>query len=459
MITAGEAVRSALLAAGDRPLLLDPKGRVRTGAQLVERVDALAGALLDRGAAGARVGLWYRNSLPAIEAFLAVEWVGGTRVPVDPGAPPAEARAVFAAAGVALVLADAEHADGDDAVHDHGRALRGTPAWPAQPVPPERTLLLYPRQVVDGALAAVPISYGSWAETMRVNVACYLDGRYGMPMADDDVYLTVQQLMHGTGLLGTFPFLHLGLPQVVLDRFDPDAVCEAVARFGVTSTMLVSAMLPPLATRWRDTPLRRVLYGGAPLTGPDLRTALAAFGPVLVQVYGRLEGGWPISVLDTQAHTRILAGDDELLSSCGFPLSDVEVQLRPTGDDPDVGELAVRTPMAAAEYLDADGWCPLGDVVRRDRNGYLHHLGRLDQMINNGYHVYPAEVEYALRQLPGVLAARVVGERDPRRGQRVVAYVVPSTAGTMNPDDIRQRLRERLAGYKVPERIEVVTDL
>ncbi|MFC7547987.1 class I adenylate-forming enzyme family protein [Plantactinospora sp. GCM10030261] len=462
-VVAGAGHRAALLAAGDRPVLIDPDGRRRSGLDLAERVDRLTGALSVSGLAGRRIGLWYRNSVAAVEAFLAVEWLGGTRVPVDPGAPAAEARAVFEAADVDLVLADAEHATllPGAVTHDDEQPLGGVAYWPAVPVDPRRALLLYPRQVLDGQLLAVPISYANWAETMRVNLALYRGGRYGPPVDQDDVFLTVQQLMHGTGMLGTFPFLLLGLPQVVLGRFDPAAALDAMDRFGVTSTMLVSGMLPPLTSAagsgngasGRGTSLRRVLYGGAPLPAATVRAALDSFGPVLVQVYGRLEGGWPISVLGTDAHARILAGDDALVTSCGRPVDEVRTRV-----DPDTGELSVRTPMAVHEYTDHDGWCSLGDVVSRDDNGYLFHRGRLDGMINNGYHVYPGEVEQALRQLPEVADARVVGEPDPRRGQRVVAYVMPRAGG----DDalatrLRAQLRQRLAGYKVPERIDIVT--
>lgn len=453
-LVAGADTRRALLTTGDRPALLDPSGRSRTGAELVERVDALAGGLVGP-ALGGRVGLWYRNSIEAVEAFLAVEWLGATRVPVDPGAAPDEAVATFAAAGVDVVLTDSAHAGlvPDSLVHDRGSPLRGTPCWPAHEVPAGRPLVLYSRMVRDGELLAVPISYGNWAEIMRVNVALYRDGHYGPPIAGDDVYLTVQQLMHGTGLLGTFPFLLLGLPQVIVEKFAADALPDIIGRFGVTSTMLVSAMLPPLRAAYGGvpTPLRRVVYGGAPLPADDLLGAVRAFGPVLVQVYGRLEGGWPISLLSTADHAAISAGDRDLRTSCGRPIDAVRVRVRD-------GELSVRTPMASAEYTNPDGWCALGDLARLDERGYLHHLGRVDGMINNGYHVYPAEVEHALRRLPGVADARVVGEPDPRRGQAVVAYVV-STGDAGTPAQIRDALRQRLAAYKVPERVEVVAAL
>jgi fatty-acyl-CoA synthase len=87
MIRAGNEIRAALIRADNRVMLHDMAGRTRTARQLLENVDRVAGALIARGAYGGKIGLWYRNSLRAVEAFLAVEWIGGTRVPVDPHAP------------------------------------------------------------------------------------------------------------------------------------------------------------------------------------------------------------------------------------------------------------------------------------------------------------------------------------------------------------------------------------
>ena len=132
MPAAGAATRAALQAAGARPMLYDLAGGYRSGDDLIHRVDELAATLAARGLAGRRIGLWYRNGLAAIEAFLAVEWIGATRVPVDPDAAAAEAVAVFDSAGCAGVLVDDEHAGAAPAgalVHEDRAPLRGSGAF------------------------------------------------------------------------------------------------------------------------------------------------------------------------------------------------------------------------------------------------------------------------------------------------------------------------------------------
>jgi acyl-CoA synthetase (AMP-forming)/AMP-acid ligase II len=459
-VHAGRAVRQALLQAGERRLLTDGAGNSRTGSALAMRVDRLAGALLERGLAQRRIGLWYWNSLAAIEAFLAVEWLGGTRVPVDPGTSPEEARAIFAAAEVDAVLCDAAHADcwAGALVHDEGTELMGPPRWPDLTVEGSRSLLLYPRAVVEGQLLGVPISYANWAAVMELNIRLYREGGYGPPIAEDDCYLTAQQLMHGTSLVGTFPFLMMGLPQVVARRFEATELLPLIARERVTTTLFVPGMVMRLTDAVErqpgaPLPFRRILYGGGVLPAAELRRALRVLGSEMVQLYGRLEGGWPLCVLGAAEHRAIAQGDELLARSCGRPIRETELRLRPlAGRAPGEGELWVRNGMVSEAYADAEGWCSLGDILWQDERGYLYYRGRLDRMINTGYHVYPEEVEEALRPLPGIAEVRVVGEPTAAGNDTLVALIVPLPG--INPavllETARSSLERRLARYKVP---------
>jgi acyl-CoA synthetase (AMP-forming)/AMP-acid ligase II len=180
----GPGVRSALRRAGDRVLLTEIDGHTRTGLELAQRIDCLAGELTDRGLAGERIGLWYTNSIAAIEAFLAVEWIGGTRVPVDPEATADEARSTLKAAKVALVLADEMHSslidDEPNLVYTHGTYsnVAAGPVLPLSAVPRERTHTLFTRGVTEDGLQAVALSYRNWAATISMNTALYQNGRY-----------------------------------------------------------------------------------------------------------------------------------------------------------------------------------------------------------------------------------------------------------------------------------------
>jgi acyl-CoA synthetase (AMP-forming)/AMP-acid ligase II len=462
-------LRSRLLEKGDASVLLDLAGRVRSGRELVERVDRLAGALAGEGLGGKRVGVWYSNCIAAFEAFLAIEWISATRVVLDPAAAPSEADAVFRAAGAKFALADASHAESLQIPamrHEDDAPSAGPSREPEIGIPAARPLHLYPRAVQGGELFGIPISYGNWAATIDLNSGLYRDGRYGGGWDEaDEVFLALQQILHGTGLLGSFPFLSMGLPQVVMPEFDPRLVAGAVERFGVTTTGMTSGMLSQLVNAMGDAhvgSLKRVIYGGAPLSMEQMHRANDVLGPVLVQIYGRLEGGWPLSILDQDDHAAILSGDGQLGRSCGRVLGEsVEVRLRAVAGRPDgVGEICTRSAMAVEEFSDPDGWCALGDLARLGDDGYLYLEGRLDDMINTGYHVYPAEIREAMLAIPQVREVEVVGEPDAKRGELVVAYVVPSPAGPrMDAESLRNALGARLAAYKIPRRIHFVDSL
>jgi fatty-acyl-CoA synthase len=475
-VLAGAGSRAALRLAADRVLLTDAAGEVRTGRSLGDRTEALGRGLTALGLSGRRVGLWYWNSVAAIEAHLAVEWIGATKVPVDPGAPTAEARAVFEAAAVDAVLTDAAHQALPGAhLHDTHQPL-ATPGPARTPgaleeirVPADRTAVLYPRMTTAAGLFAVPISYRNWEAGIRNNVTLYRSGTYGPGFDSDEVFVTAQQLPHGTGLIGTFPFLHMGLPQVLLQRFDADAFTDAVHRHKATASFFV----PGMVTRLADTlhrsgrtvvpPLRRLLYGGAPIAAEEITQAHDRIGPVLVQLYGRFEGGWPLSVLSIEDHRRIAQGDADLARSCGRPVAGTNLRIRPVpGQPPDHGELCVRGDTVVPGHADPDGWYALGDICWLDDDGYLFLGGRLDGMINTGsYHVYPGEVEEAITAAPGVKATLVRGEPDPTWGQAVTAYVVPADpdAATTLPTTLRPLLEQRLARYKLPKRIHLIPSL
>jgi len=324
--------------------------------------------------------------------------------------------------------------------------------------------MIYPRGVTGGELHGIPLSYHNWAAIMDTNIALYRSGRYGQWDEGSEVFLSAQQVMHGTGFLGTFPFLALGLPQVLVGRFEAAAVVAAMTRHGVTATMFVPAMLRGFVAKARvdqGIKVRHLLYGGGPASPEDVIAAVDLLGPVLTQVYGRVEGGWPLAILDAADHAR-LQMRPELIRTFGRPIAEVDVRLRPLVDgDTANGELVVRSAMTSRDYADAEGWCSLGDVVRRDGDGYLSFERRLDRMINTGYHVYPEEIEAVIESLDGVAHARVVGEPHPRWGEMVVAYVVPrgDVARSALAGALPDAVAARLARYKVPREFRMVAEL
>jgi acyl-coenzyme A synthetase/AMP-(fatty) acid ligase len=97
--------------------------------------------------------------------------------------------------------------------------------------------------------------------------------------------------------------------------------------------------------------------------------------------------------------------------------------------------------------------------VRSD-DGYWTFLGRNSDMIKTGgIWVSPAEVEAVLIEHPSVLEAAVVGSRDPNGLETTVAFVVPATGSTVDPAQLDAHCRERIAAFKRPRQVVVVTEL
>jgi len=128
----------------------------------------------------------------------------------------------------------------------------------------------------------------------------------------------------------------------------------------------------------------------------------------------------------------------------------------------EVGELALCGPtlmlgyvgMDRSECFDEEGFFHTGDIGSFDEEGYVHWVGRRSEMIKTGgASVSPAEIEVALRAFPPLKLARVIGLNDDRLGQVAVLCAVVKDGAEAQPEQIRQFLREKLAGYKVPKHI------
>jgi fatty-acyl-CoA synthase len=102
-----------------------------------------------------------------------------------------------------------------------------------------------------------------------------------------------------------------------------------------------------------------------------------------------------------------------------------------------------------------DGMLATGDLGHLDASGLLFVDGREDEMIvSGGENVFPAEVEALLAAHPDIVDAAVVGVPDDRYGQVLTAYVVRRRGARLTEADVTGHVRDHLARYKVPKRVE-----
>jgi malonyl-CoA/methylmalonyl-CoA synthetase len=119
-----------------------------------------------------------------------------------------------------------------------------------------------------------------------------------------------------------------------------------------------------------------------------------------------------------------------------------------------------RMPEKTQEEFTADGWFKTGDVGRIDERGYVCIVGRSkDLVITGGYNVYPAEIEGLINEMPGVAESAVIGLPHPDFGEGVVAVVVPKPGVALDGAQIVGALKGRIANFKVPKQVFVVSEL
>jgi fatty-acyl-CoA synthase len=458
-------------------------GRSLTFRQVDETANRMANALTGSGIeAGERVGLLLGNNVWTVPLDFACLKARTCRVPLNTRLSLDEHTRMLEDAGVRTLVYEAAQAERAGELGERLDGLRmiglgegefdlleqlgsASAADPGLPARPDDVIIAVYTSGTTGTLKAVQHTQASWAAIVA-NILANI-----MSPGRDDVMLHAAPLIHASGTF-VLPYWLRGARAEVLSGFDPEAYLAALPE--ATHANLVPTMLQMLLAAGgakADTGrLRSVIYGASPMPRPVIAEAMDAWGPIFAQYYGQTEAPLCMTVLATEDHV----GPDAPLGSCGQPAVDAEIRL--VGEDgADVapgepGEIAVRAPFTMAGYLNApelnaqmfmdDGWLRTRDVARADERGFLYLVDRTSDMIVSGaYNVYPREVEDALHEHPAVAECAVVGAPDERWVEAVVAFVVLRSGAEATEAELTGHVRDRLAGYKVPKRVEFVPDI
>ncbi len=445
---------SALLDAAARrradvPALVWDGGSL-TWRELELRAGGAARRLSRRGVrAGDTVALLLPNGWGFVAALWGALKLGATAVPLNPLLSPDERDRVLRHLGPALVVA--ELSGSEEAVWDgaDGKA-------PA--------LILYtsgstgqPRGAVLSH-AALRAANESWAGPV-------------MRITPQDVVLAVLPLAHSFGLNGALlaPLL-AGATVALCERFTAEGVLRAISRHRVTvfpavATMFQRMLEMPELSQAACSTLRIAVSGAAPCPWELAEAWRLRTGVRIVRGYGMTELFRPISYL----------ADDptDFKDAIGRPVPGVEVRVvdedgRPLGSG-EPGELWIRTPAAMDGYLRAeedtravlrDGWFHTGDLGTVSSEGFVSVVGRKkDLILRGGYSVAPGEVEAALMAHPSVAEAAVIGTPDAVLGEEIAAFVILRPGARVDAPELVEFCRGRLAAFKYPRRVSIVTDL
>lgn len=452
-----------------------------TAAHLLTDSRAVAASLLRRHPPGSPIATVLPNGPEAVLLQFGVALAGMVLVPINPRSRPAELEhALRLSEAVSLHVADdnVEPAQRAAAAVDQTvevvqltgdwRALLGSDAPSTLPrVDPDGLAQIQFTSGTSGRPKGVRIHHRGMVRTAHA-----FTRRIGLQPGG--VWVDPMPLFHTAGnVLGVLGALWQRAEHVVL-RFEPAAVLAALAARGAT---LLSAA-PTLLHLLMDHPdfdstdlraLKVVFTGGSVLTPSVAERIEHRFGARLSVTFGMTE------TCGCALQTAPLSDDPEVRhGTVGGPVEGTDVRVVDaagavvaTGQ---TGELLLRgsrlfdgyhnDPEATARAVDTDGWLHTGDLAAMDASGRLRITGRLKDMIKTGgENVAPDEVEQTITSHPSVTAAAVVGAPDPRWGELVVAFVVPSAGAVADTDALTEHCRQRLSPFKVPRRWYVVDEL
>ena len=442
----------------DRVALIIGKRVIGYG-QLAAAVERCAAGLAANGVApGTRVAVVDGGSLLSIASVLGAARIGAAAALMNPALTTSELRGLMQNAGCADVgVAGEAHAD---RLREAGasKTLTAADLLSDSPIPAakiveeidDRDALVLFTSGTTGLPKAVGITSGQLSTRIR---------GMGQPFRADSaptVSMMCVPFFHVGGSLGMLGSLYSGNTSVVQERFDAAEWLRLVQEHRVRTAFLVPTMLQRILDH-RDfagtdlTSVIAIAYGAATAPVALVRRAMAALPHVaFANVFGQTETLGAYTTLLPEDHR-----DPNRVGSVGKPLPGVEVRVV----DPDtaadveagvVGELWVNTIQNVT-----DGWLHTGDLARRDADGYIYPSGRLSDTINRGGEKFgPIEVEEALRTHPAVSDVAVAGITDEEMGQRVGAAVVAHLPVTL--EELRSHCRDRVAYFKLPERLMIV---
>jgi long-chain acyl-CoA synthetase len=439
----------------------------------------LAGILIDKGfAKGDRVGIMLPNIPYFTICYYGVLRAGGVVVPMnvllkqravafylsDSGA-----KLVFAWEGFAENAQPGSRDAGADCVVVAPGAFEQSLAASA-PVP----------EVVDG-------------DDEDTAVLLYTSGTTGTPkgaelthrnmLCNCEVMRRTFGLDAGTVTLGALPLFHAfgqtcalnttmlaGGTLTLVPRFDPGKTLEVIQRDRVTvfegvPTMFGAMLHHPERERYDTSTLELCASGGSAMPVELMRGFEEAFGCQVLEGYGLSETS-PVASFNRRDRER-------KPGSIGVPIEGVEMKVVDDQDievpQGEIGEITIRghnvmkgywnRPEATAEVM-RGGWFHTGDIARVDEDGYFFIVDRKkDMIIRGGYNVYPREIEEILYEHPAVREASVVGIPHAEYGEEVCAAIALKEGASVTPEELRDHVKEQVAGYKYPRHIWFVDEL
>ncbi|HVY59379.1 MAG TPA: AMP-binding protein [Xanthobacteraceae bacterium] len=292
---------------------------------------------------------------------------------------------------------------------------------------------------------------------------------------DRDSALLVMPMCHGNSLFFFGAFTYCGATCTVYNRknFDPEHLLRTLAAGGATFTSLVPthyiltlALPETVRARYDVRAVTKLMISSAPAR-PDTKLAIMDYfkNSGLYELYGSTEAGWVTMLHPDEQFTKLGSVGRECVGSRPIRLLNSSGEEVPDGE---AGELYSCNPYTFDGYWKLPDktreafrgdYCTVGDIARRDEDGYIFLVDRKSNMIiSGGENIYPSEVEAVVGAHPKVQDIAVIGLIDDVWGERVHAVIVPREGDNPSADEILAWCRDQIAGYKRPRSVSFIRE-
>jgi long-chain acyl-CoA synthetase len=450
------------------------------------------------------VAIYLRNDLAFFEAAFAAGLLGAYPVPVNWHYTEDEARYLFENCGAKLIVI---HADFVAAVR---AAFPKNATVLVVSTPPEiKQAYAISDELCE--IGADMISWDQWVQSFPPlqpqsieppGAMIYTSGTTGRPKGvrrfaptAGEALASTQILMRGFGFTDTDPAAivtavtgpmyhsapnaygaiaaRLGGNVILQPRFDAEQLLALIERHRVTHMHMVPIMFNRLLklpesqrNKYDLSSLKFIIHAAAPVSPPIKRAMIDWWGPIINEYYGTTETG----ILTFCSAQEWLAHP----GTVGRPLPEVDLRIFDADGNPvsagTAGEIAARARTIAdftyhgdddkRKRADKEGLFVSGDIGYFDQDGFLYLCDRAkDMIISGGVNIYPAEIEAELHKMPGVADCAIFGIPDDEYGEAICAIVQTQPGTVLDSSAVKDYLRSRVAGYKVPKTVEFRPEL
>jgi fatty-acyl-CoA synthase len=469
----GRLFHHCALANRDRTALVDGERQLTYGA-LDERTDRLGQALVTRGVGrGDRVALLARNCAEYVEIEIACAKIGAITAALNWRLDGRELAYCINLVEPRVLIHEREFAGALERLDllplervllgDDYEALLATSAGDVATgeIDPEDGLIILYTSGTTGLPKGAVISH----RAMIMRGLCF-GAELSVPPGD--TFIAWPPMYHMASTDQALSTLMRGGKVVVIDGFQPPVLIDAIERYRTGWFILIPGMIDAMIEALRARPVRPagIACCGAMadlVPRQQIAEVTTLLGAPFLNSFGSTETGLPPAtgalIPIGEAPVRLAKRQSAF---CEIRLVDASDEEVPAGTP---GELAIRGGTLFSGYWNAPesnasdfrgGWFHMGDVFRRNADGTLDFVDRVKYMIKSGgENIYPAEIEQVILSDPRVADAVVVRKADAKWGEVPVAFVARRDPG-MRANDIYERCRERLAGYKQPKEVHFV---